>query len=205
MTKQEKVKAIEDLTAQLAENQNIYLTDVSDLDALTTSNLRRACFKAGVKLTVVKNTLLAKAMEASDKDFGELPTVLKGNTSMMTAEAANAPAKLIKEFRKKSIISDSVLEDMIIVESESRKWMDQLREIKTEEEMILMRKAISITCDAQNELMKVLKPDMKEYQAEAVVEAVFKMNGAEYPGYPSIVGAAENSCILHYTTNRKTM
>ena len=66
MTKQEKVQAIEDLTAQLAENQNIYLTDVSDLDALTTSSLRRACFKAGVKLTVVKNTLLAKAMEASD-------------------------------------------------------------------------------------------------------------------------------------------
>ena len=69
MTKQEKVKAIEDLKAQLAENQNIYLTDVSDLDALTTSNLRRACFKAGIKLTVVKNTLLAKAMEASEKDW----------------------------------------------------------------------------------------------------------------------------------------
>ena len=110
-----------------------------------------------------------------------------------------------KEFRKKSIISDSLLQDMTIDESESRKWMNQLREIKTEEEMILMRKAISITCDAQNEMMKVLKPEMKEYQAEAVVEAVFKMNGAEYPGYPSIVGAAENSCILHYTTNRKTM
>ncbi len=110
-----------------------------------------------------------------------------------------------KEFRKNSFINDSVLQCMTIDESESRKWMDQLREIKTEEEMILMRKAISITCDAQNELMKVLKPEMKEYQAEAVVEAVFKMNGAEYPGYPSIVGAAENSCILHYTTNRKTM
>ena len=87
MTKQEKVQAIEDLTAQLAENQNIYLTDVSDLDALTTSNLRRACFKAGVKLTVVKNTLLAKAMEASDKDFGDLTGVLKGNTAMMFSDS----------------------------------------------------------------------------------------------------------------------
>ena len=102
MTKQEKVKAIEDLTAQLGENQNIYLTDVSDLDALTTSNLRRACFKAGVKLTVVKNTLLAKAMEASDKDFGDLTGVLKGNTAMMFSESGNAPAKVIKNFRKKS-------------------------------------------------------------------------------------------------------
>lgn len=110
-----------------------------------------------------------------------------------------------KEFRNKSLINDSILQHMIIDNKESRKWMDQLREIKTEEEMTLMRKAISITCEAQNELMKVLKPEMKEYQAEAVVEAVFKMNGAEYPGYPSIVGAAENSCVLHYTTNRKTM
>jgi len=83
--------------------------------------------------------------------------------------------------------------------------MAQLREIKSEEELVLLRKAISITCDAQNELMKVLKPGMKEYQAEAVVEAVFKLNGAEYPGYPSIIGAEENSCILHYTSNRKTM
>ena len=89
--------------------------------------------------------------------------------------------------------------------SEIYKWMAKLREIKTKEEMYLLRKAISITCDAQSELMKVLKPEMKEYQAEAVVEAIFKLNGAEYPGYPSIVGAAENSCILHYTTNRKTM
>lgn len=106
MTKQEKVQAIEDLTAQLAENQNIYLTDVSDLDALTTSNLRRACFKAGVKLTVVKNTLLAKAMEASDKDFGDLTGVLKGNTAMMFSESGNGPAKVIKDFRKKIGSSD---------------------------------------------------------------------------------------------------
>ena len=84
-------------------------------------------------------------------------------------------------------------------------WLAELREIKTKEEMVLLRKAISITCDAQTELMKVLKPGMKEFQAEAVVEAIFKLSGAEYPGYPSIVGAAENSCILHYTTNRKTM
>ena len=89
--------------------------------------------------------------------------------------------------------------------NEITNWMAKLREVKTKEELVLLRKAISITCDAQNELMKVLKPEMKEFQAEAVVEAVFKINGAEYPGYPSIVGAAENSCILHYTTNRKTM
>jgi large subunit ribosomal protein L10 len=86
MTREEKSLLIEQLTAQLADNSTIYLADISGLDATATSNLRRACFKAGVKLNVVKNTLLAKAMESSDKDFGDLPSVLKGNTSIMIAE-----------------------------------------------------------------------------------------------------------------------
>ena len=99
-SREEKSRVIEDLTAQLTDNTTIYLADISGLDASQTSNLRRACFKANVKLAVVKNTLLAKAMESSDKDFGELPTVLKGNTSMMFSEASNAPAKVIKEIGK---------------------------------------------------------------------------------------------------------
>ena len=70
MTREEKSVVIEELTAQLADNTNIYLTDISGLDAATTSNLRRACFKSNIKLAVVKNTLLEKAMEASEKDFG---------------------------------------------------------------------------------------------------------------------------------------
>ena len=74
MTREEKSQVIEDLTAQLADNPNIYLTDISGLNAGVTSDLRRACFKANIKLAVVKNTLLAKAMEASDKEFGELPS-----------------------------------------------------------------------------------------------------------------------------------
>ncbi|NJX17095.1 50S ribosomal protein L10, partial [Tamlana crocina] len=86
MTREEKSRVIEDLTAQLADNTTIYLADISGLNALNTTNLRRACFKANVKLAVVKNTLLAKAMESSDKDFGELPSVLKGNTSIMFSE-----------------------------------------------------------------------------------------------------------------------
>jgi len=87
MTREEKSVVIEDLTAQLAENNTIYLADISGLDAGVTSNLRRACFKSNVSIAVVKNTLLAKAMEKSDKDFGELPSTLKGNTSIMFAEA----------------------------------------------------------------------------------------------------------------------
>ena len=118
MTREEKSLVIEDLTAQLAENANIYLADISGLDAGTTSNLRRACFKANVSLKVVKNTLLAKAMENSDKDFGDLPTTLKGNTSIMFSETGNAPAKVIKEFRKKSekpVLKGAFVEEAIFV------------------------------------------------------------------------------------------
>ncbi len=80
-----------------------------------------------------------------------------------------------------------------------------LRQDKQREELMLMRKAIDMTCEAQHELMKALKPGMAEYQAEAIVEYVFKKNGAEHPGFPSILGGGENSCVLHYTSNRKPL
>ena len=136
MTREEKSRVIEDLTAQLADNTTIYLADISGLDALNTSNLRRACFKANVKLAVVKNTLLAKAMEGSDKDFGDLPTVLKGNTSIMFSETGNAPAKVIKEFRKKSekpVLKGAFIEEAIFVGDDK---LETLVNIKSKEEVI---------------------------------------------------------------------
>lgn len=81
----------------------------------------------------------------------------------------------------------------------------QLRQKKTEEEITLLRKAIDITCEAQNELMRQITPEMTEFQTEAIIEYVFKRNGAEYPGFPSIQGSGENSCILHYTSNRRPL
>ncbi|MCV6631432.1 MAG: 50S ribosomal protein L10 [Flavobacteriaceae bacterium] len=136
MTREEKLSVIEDLTAQLADNANIYLADISGLDAIATSNLRRACFKAGVKLAVVKNTLLAKAMDASDKEFEELPEVLKGNTSMMLSETGNAPAKVIKNFRKKSdkpILKGAYVAESVFVGDDQ---LDALVSIKSKEEVI---------------------------------------------------------------------
>jgi len=137
MTREEKSIAIEDLTAQLAGTNIIYVSDISGLNAETTSNLIRACFKAGIKLEVVKNTLLAKAMEASDKEFGDLASVLKGNTSMMIAEAANAPAKLIKEFRKKTkdrpILKGAFAEESVYIGDDQ---LDALVDIKSKEELI---------------------------------------------------------------------
>lgn len=83
------------------------------------------------------------------------------------------------------------------------RYMAQLREIKTKEELILMRKAIDITCKSQIELMKTLTPQMAEYQTEALVEFHFKNEGAEHAGFPSIHGSGGNSCILHYVSNRR--
>ncbi len=136
MTREEKSLVIDQLTAQLAENSTIYLADISGLDATETSNLRRACFKAGVKLNVVKNTLLSKAMESSDKDFGDLKSVLKGNTSVMVAEVNNAPARVIKDFRKKSdrpILKGAFVEEAVYIGDSQ---INVLIDIKSKDELI---------------------------------------------------------------------
>ncbi len=136
MTREEKSQVIEELTAQLTENANIYLTDISGLNAGATSNLRRTCFKANVRLAVVKNTLLEKAMEASDREFGELPSTLKGNTSVMYSETGNAPAKVIKAFRKKSdkpLLKGAFIEETVYLGDDQ---LDMLVDIKSKEELI---------------------------------------------------------------------
>jgi len=136
MTREEKSQVIEELTAELANNANIYLADISGLNASKTSELRRACFKANVRLAVVKNTLLEKAMEASDRDFGNLPSVLKGNTSVMYSETGNVPAKLIKTFRKKSekpLLKGAFIEECVYIGDNQ---LDMLIDIKSKEEMI---------------------------------------------------------------------
>lgn len=136
MTREEKSKVIETLTAQLTDNENIYLADISGLDAGSTTNLRRACFKAGIQLSVVKNTLLKKAMESSDKDFGELKDILKGSTSIMISEVGNAPAKVIKEFRRKSdkpVLKGAYIQEAIFVGDNQ---LDSLVELKSKDELV---------------------------------------------------------------------
>jgi large subunit ribosomal protein L10 len=136
MTREEKAQVIEELTAQLAGTNVVYLADISGLDADATSNLRRICFKAGIKLEVVKNTLLEKAMEASDYDYGDLPSVLAGNTSIMIAENSNAPAKVIKEFRKKSdkpILKGAFIHQAVFIGDNQ---LDALVALKSREELI---------------------------------------------------------------------
>ena len=136
MTREEKSQVIQDLTVTLARTNTIYLADISGLDALATSNLRRACFKANVQLAVVKNTLLSKAMESSERDFGNLNEVLVGNTALMYSEVGNTPAKLIKQFRKKSekpLLKGASIEDSVYVGDDQ---VEFLANIKSKEELI---------------------------------------------------------------------
>jgi len=136
MKKAEKLKVINDLTSKLKDAKTLYLTDISGLNGSETSALRRACFKANVKLSVVKNTMLARAMDASDKDFGEIKDVLKGNTSLMFSEAGNSPAKVIKDFRKKldkPILKAAFIEEAIYIGDDQ---IETLVAIKSREELI---------------------------------------------------------------------
>ncbi len=136
MTREEKSIVIKELTDKLAETSSIYFTDISGLDAQNTTKLRRACFKANVKLLVVKNTLMAKAMSSSDKDFGDLDQTLVGNTSVMFSETGNAPAKVIKDFRKKNekpILKGAFVDEAIYLGDD---YLETLVNIKSKEEVI---------------------------------------------------------------------
>ena len=136
MTREEKNDAIENLKEALAGVKTLYLADISGLDAAQTSILRRNCFKENIQLQVVKNTLLAKAMEDSNQDFGELTDILKGNTSLMFSDSGNAPAKVIKNFRKKSdkpILKGAFIEESIYIGDNQ---IDALEAIKSKEELI---------------------------------------------------------------------
>ncbi len=92
-----------------------------------------------------------------------------------------------------------------IDKSKANRLFASLREVKQPEELQLMKKAIAITVEGFNEMLKAMKPGMAEYQAQAIVEYIVKKNGGEYQGYPSICGAARNSCVLHYNSNQKVV
>ena len=104
MKKENKVKVIAQLGEVLKEYPHFYLVDVTAMDAAATNAMRAKCFKAGVKLLVVKNTLLNKAFEASEVDFSPLYPCLKGTTALLLCETANVPAKLIKDVAGKAEI-----------------------------------------------------------------------------------------------------
>ncbi|MBI3510974.1 MAG: 50S ribosomal protein L10 [Bacteroidetes bacterium] len=137
MNKENKTQIITELAAKLAASKNFYLADTSELPSEKTSSLRRQCFDKQIKLIVVKNTLLQKAMErANDAEFKPLYVALKGSTSIMLCDSAAAPAKLIKEFRKsnsKPVLKGAFVEQSIYIGDEQ---LDTLAAIKSKNELI---------------------------------------------------------------------
>ena len=136
MTREEKNQAIEVLTEKVNNANVFYLADIAGLDAESSSKLRRSCFTNNIQIEVVKNTVLRKALERAEGDYDELYDTLKGNTSVMFAEAGNAPAKLIKDFRKKSekpLLKGAFIDQAIYIGDQN---LDLLVAIKSKEELV---------------------------------------------------------------------
>lgn len=139
MKKEDKSQIISDLAERLANNKHFYLADTSAMPSAKTSKLRRMCYQKNIQMVVVKNTLLRKALErTNDTEFSPLYATLKGATSILFAETANEPAKLIKEFRKaekveKPILKAAYVEESIYIGNDQ---LDALSAIKSKNEMI---------------------------------------------------------------------
>ena len=136
MKREDKDRIISNLTESINNSKHFYLTDTSELNAESTSQLRRKCFEQDIKLLVVKNTLLRKALEKCSENFEELYEVLKNSTSIMFSEKGNVPARLIKEFRKtldRPLLKAAYVEESFYIGDDQ---LDALSRIKTKEEVI---------------------------------------------------------------------
>lgn len=136
MKREDKKVIIDQLTEQINEASNFYLADIADFNAVDTGKLRRECFKNNIQLVVVKNTLLAKALDKAELDYSQLNVALKGPTSVMFSEVGNGPAKLIKEFRKtkkKPVVKAAYVGESVYIGDEN---LETLVNIKSKEELV---------------------------------------------------------------------
>ena len=136
MRKEEKSQLIEAIGNEIANYPYLYFVDIEGLNAVDTAKLRKLCYKNQVKLLVVKNTLLIKALEKSEVDYSELFPTFKGSTSVMLSNVNNAPAKLIKSFRnnsEKPLLKSAYVEEGFYVGDAA---LDSLIAIKSKNELI---------------------------------------------------------------------
>ncbi len=137
MKKEDKALIIDKIADTLRQYSGFYLVETAGLDAEKTSALRRACFDADIKLVVVKNTLLHKALESLDGDYSELYPALKESTSLMCTNMGNAPAKLLKDFVKKGDelpkLKGAYVEETVYLGADQ---LDALAAIKSKHELI---------------------------------------------------------------------
>lgn len=137
MTREEKNQVIEELQSILTEKKVIYLTDASNLNSADTTRLRGECYKKDITMRVVKNTLLRTAMDrVEDRDFSELYDTMSGQTALMVGEVGNAPAKLIKDFRKtndRPLLKGAFVAESVFVGDDQ---LTALSELKSKDELI---------------------------------------------------------------------
>lgn len=136
MKQDEKSLIIDAIAKDLADYPHVYITDISGFTVETVDNLRKLCYRKNIKLKVVKNTLLKRAMDQSPVDYSEIYPALKGVSSMMLSESGSAPAKLIKEFRaknKKPLVKAAFIEECTYFGDDQ---LDYLCAIKSREELI---------------------------------------------------------------------
>jgi large subunit ribosomal protein L10 len=140
MKKEDKSAIINQLESTLKEYAHFYLADIGGLNAAQTTNLRRICYKEEIKLLVVKNTLLQKALDRSSVDFSELYGSLKGETSLFLSNTANLPAKVISDFSKqksnklkKPILKAAYVEESFYIGENN---LEALIHVKSKNELI---------------------------------------------------------------------
>lgn len=166
MKREEKQVIIDNLTEQIKSHKHLYISDISELDAAATQELRKACYKAGIKLIQVKNTLLKVALDGIETNYEELYGSLVGSSAIMLSETGNAPAKLIKEFRKKHdkpVLKAAYVEECAYV---GENQLESLVSVKSKEELLgdivlllqsPMQKLISALESGKNTIGGVLK------------------------------------------------
>ncbi|KQS94191.1 50S ribosomal protein L10 [Chryseobacterium sp. Leaf394] len=176
MTKDQKVVAIQEIKDLLQDAKVIYVADLDGLNAGKSSDFRRQAFKQNIKVKVVKNTLLQKAMEQIEGvDYSEMFSTFKGNSALMVAETANAPAKLIKDFRKKDekpALKSAFVQETFYVGDNN---LDALVNIKSREEMIgeiigLLQSPIQRVVSALQNKAETAETATEEVAAPAVEE-----------------------------------
>ncbi len=136
MRKEEKQVIVDALTDRIKSYGNFYITDTAELSVAKINNIRRKCFEQGIAIQVAKNTLISKALEAAGVDSEELKGVLKGASTLLFSETANAPAKLIKELRKsgdKPVLKGAYIDSAVFVGDTQ---LDALVNLKSKEELV---------------------------------------------------------------------
>lgn len=181
MTKDQKVVAIQEIKDLLQDAKVVYVADLEGLNAAKSSDFRRQAFKNNIKVKVVKNTLLQKAMEQMDVDFSEMFQSFKGNSALMVSETANAPAKLIRDFRKKEekpALKSAYLQETFYLGDNN---LETLANIKSKEEML--GEIIGLLQSPIQRLVSALqnKPETVEAKAEEAAAPTEETKTEEAP------------------------